>query len=127
RLFDSGIAIGPDLTGAQRTNIDYVLLNLIDPSSSISNDFRMQIIETTDGRIVTGLLVGESDNAITVQTATEKLVIPAIEIEQRVVANVSMMPEGLLQRLTPDEVRDLFAYLTGPDQVPLPAAAKSMP
>ena len=126
RLFDSGTAIGPVLTGAQRTNIYYLLLNLIDPSSSISNDFRMQIIETTDGRVVTGLLVGESDNAITVQTATGKLVVPAIEIEQRVASNASMMPEGLLQHLTPDEVRDLFAYITGPGQVPLPVDANDV-
>ncbi len=127
RLFDSGTATGPDLTGAQRTNIDYLLLNLIDPSSSISNDFRMQIIETTDGRVVTGLLVGESDNAITMQTATEKIVVPTTEIEQRVISKVSMMPEGLLQSLTPDEVRDLLAYVTGPDQVPLPVEADGVP
>lgn len=127
RLFDSGTVTGPDLTGAQRTNIDYLLLNLIDPSSSISNDFRMQIIETTDGRVVTGLIVSESDNAISVQTATEKLVIPAIEVEQRVISQVSMMPEGLLQRLRPDEVRDLFAYITGPGQVPFPPDAEGVP
>lgn len=53
--------------------------------------------------------------------------IAAIEIEQRVVSKVSMMAEGLLQRLTPDEVRDLFAYLTGPDQVSFPADANSVP
>ena len=118
RLFDAGGVIGPDLTGAQRTNIDYLLLNLIDPSSSISKDFQMQIIETTDGRVVTGLVVAESENAVTIQTPNDKVVIPANEIEQQVASGVSMMPEGLLQRLTPDEVRDLFAYLSGPDQVP---------
>lgn len=118
RLFDAGAAIGPDLTGAQRTNIDYLLLNLIDPGSSISKDFQMQIIETTDGRIVTGLIVAENDNAVTIQTPTEKIVIPSHEIEQRVASDVSMMPEGMLPRLTYDEVRDLFAYLSGPEQVP---------
>lgn len=117
RLFDAGAAIGPDLTGAQRTNIDYLLLNLIDPSSSVSKDFQMQIIETTAGLTVTGLVVAENENAVTIQTPNEKVVIPASEIEQRVASGVSMMPEGMLQRLTPDEVRDLFAYLTGPDQV----------
>jgi hypothetical protein len=45
-------------------------------------------------------------------------VIPLNEIEQRVASGVSMMPEGMMQRLTADEVRDLFAYLSGPDQVP---------
>jgi len=118
RLFDAGATIAPDLTGAQRTNIDYLLLNLIDPSSSISKDFQMQIIETTDGRVVTGLVVAESENAVTIQTPNDKVVIPANEIEQRVASGVSMMPEGMLQRLTYEEVRDLFAYLSGPRQVP---------
>ena len=118
RFFDAGTAIGPDLTGAQRTNIHYLLLNLIDPGASISNDFKMVIIETTNGRVVTGLVVAETENAVTIQTANEKVVIPAGEIEQRIASGVSMMPEGLLQRFTSEEVRDLFAYLTGPDQVP---------
>ena len=117
RLFDAGTPIGPDLTGAQRTNIDYLLLNLIDPSASISKDFQMQVIEKTDGRIITGLVIAESENAITIQTANEKVAVPLKEIEHRVASGVSMMPEGLLQRLKPDEVRDLFSYLTGSAQV----------
>ena len=113
RLFDAGTPIGPDLTGSQRINIDYLLLNLIDPSASISKDFQMQVIEKTDGRILTGLVIAESENAITIQTANEKVAVPLKEIEHRVASGVSMMPEGLLQRLRPDEVRDLFTYLTG--------------
>jgi putative heme-binding domain-containing protein len=116
RLFDAGTAIGPDLTGAQRNNVDYLLLNLIDPGSSISIEFRMQVIETIDGRVVSGLVIAESDNAITVQTANEKVVIPAVEVERREQSGGSMMPEGLLQHLSSDEVRDLFAYLMGGDQ-----------
>jgi putative heme-binding domain-containing protein len=83
----------------------------------------MQLIETTDGRVVSGLVVAESDNALTVQTANEKVVIPTAEVERRVQTGTSLMPEGLLQQLSPDEVRDLFAYLTGPEQVP-PASEK---
>jgi putative heme-binding domain-containing protein len=76
----------------------------------------MEVIETTDGRVVTGLVVEEGDNAISIQTANEKVVIPAGEIERRSESGVSMMPEGLIQQLSPSEVRDLFAYLTGADQ-----------
>jgi putative heme-binding domain-containing protein len=118
QLFGEGAAIGPDLTGAQRTNVDYLLVNLVDPSSSISRDFQMEVIETAEGRIVTGLVVAESDHAITVQTPNEKVVIPRAEIERRVESGVSMMPEGLLQPLAIDEIRDLFAYLMGERQTP---------
>jgi putative membrane-bound dehydrogenase-like protein len=121
RLFDSGTALGPDLTGAQRTNLDYLLLNLLDPSSSIAKDYQLQVVTTSDGRVVTGLLAGESDNAVAIQTGTERIIVPISDIEKRSVSGVSMMPEGLLQHLQPDEIRDLFGYLMGPDQVDLPS------
>ena len=120
RVFDSGTLIGPDLTGAQRTNVDYLLQNLLDPSASISKDYQMQIVATTNGRVITGLLVEESDNAITVQTSTEKVIVPRNEIEEQKISDVSMMPEGILQKMTHDEVRDLFAYLMGSEQVVIP-------
>lgn len=120
RLFDSGTLIGPDLTGAQRTNVDYLLQNLLDPSASISKDYQMQIVATTNGRVITGLLIEESDNAITIQTATEKVIVPRDEIEEQKISDVSMMPEGILQKMTHDEVRDLFAYLMGSEQVVIP-------
>jgi len=113
RLFGDGGAIGPDLTGSQRTNIDYLLLNIVDPSASISKDFQMEVIETTDGRVITGMIAAETASAITVQTTNEKIVIPVSEVERRVQSNVSMMPEGLLAGLKPTEVHDLFAYLVG--------------
>ena len=124
RLFGDGSAIGPDLTGSQRTNIDYLLLNIVDPSASISKDFQMEVIETTDGRVVTGMIVAETASAITVQTTNEKIVIPTSELERRVQSNVSMMPEGLLAGFKPAEVHDLFAYLVGSGQ---PASNNSSP
>jgi putative heme-binding domain-containing protein len=71
KLFDAGGAIGPEITGAQRTNLDYLLENLIDPSAAVARDFQMQIIQTTGGRVITGLVVAESENAVTVQTLNE--------------------------------------------------------
>lgn len=118
RLFDAGGNIGPDITGSQRTNIDYLLENLIDPNAAVSKDFQMEVIETAAGRVVTGLVISESDGVLTVQTANEKLVVPVDEIEFRTQSPVSMMPEGMLQQLSREQVRDLFAYLTGSAQVP---------
>ena len=100
--------------------MDYLLQNLLDPSASISKDYQMQIVATTNGRVITGLLVEESDNAITVQTSTEKVIVPRNEIEEQKISDVSMMPEGILQKMTHDEVRDLFAYLMGSEQVVIP-------
>jgi putative heme-binding domain-containing protein len=119
KLFDSGGAIGPDITGSQRQNLDYLLENLVDPSGAVVRDYQMQIIETKGGRVITGLVVAESKSAVTIQTVNEKVVVPADEIEDRVTSPVSMMPDGMLQKLSSEQVRDLVAYVTGTNQVPL--------
>ncbi|MCY2986240.1 MAG: c-type cytochrome [Planctomycetota bacterium] len=121
KLFGEGGAIGPDITGAQRTNIDYVLENLVDPSSAVAKDFQMELIRTESGRVITGMIVDESDSAITIQTTNEKVVLPKSEIEERSLSKVSMMPDGLLQTLTNDQIRDLIGYLGSPMQVDLPS------
>ena len=120
RMFGSGGMIGPEITGSQRTNLDYVLENLIDPSAAVAKDFQMEIILTDAGRVITGLIVDESDQALTIQTANERLIVPKPEIERRTLSQVSMMPDGLLQTLSNDQVRDLIGYLASPAQVEPP-------
>lgn len=122
KLFDVGGTIGPDITGSQRQNLDYLLENLVDPSGAVVRDYQMQIIETTGGRIITGLVVAESKAAVTIQSVNEKVIVPVDEIESRAVSSVSMMPDGLLQKLSPEQIRDLVAYVAGPTQVPLQEA-----
>lgn len=120
RLFDAGGNIGPDITGSQRTNIDYLLETLLDPSAAVAKDFQMQVIETQGGRVITGLVVAENAAAVTIQTANEKIVVPLNEIEVRAVSSASMMPEGMLQNLSNEQIRNLMAYLSGRNQVALP-------
>jgi putative heme-binding domain-containing protein len=119
KLFDAGGDIGPEITGAQRMNLDYLLENIVDPSASVSRDFRMQIFETKSGRVISGLVVAESNAAVTIRTLNEKVIVPLDEIEQRATSPVSMMPDGMMQKLSADDVRDLIAYLSSPVQVPL--------
>lgn len=121
RLFESGGSIGPDLTGAQRTNLDYVLENLIDPSAAVAKDFQMEIVQTESGRVITGLVIADNETALTIQTAKERIVVPAAEIAERRTSGVSMMPDGQLNQLTFSEVRDLIAYLASPQQIELPS------
>jgi putative heme-binding domain-containing protein len=121
RLFDSGGNIGPDLTGAQRTNLDYLLENLIDPSASVAKDFQVQVIVTESGRSISGLVVAETKTAVTIQTVNETVVVPTAEVESRTRSSASMMPDGTLQQLSAAQVRDLIAYVAGASQVPLSA------
>lgn len=120
RIFGAGGQIGPDITGSQRTNLDYLLQTLIDPSEAVNKDYQMQLLQLIDGRVITELVLSETPAALTIQTVTEKIVVPTTEIEQRKLSPVSLMPDGLLQNLSPEQVRQLLGYLTGPAEVPLP-------
>lgn len=120
KLFDAGKRIGPELTGSQRRNLDYVLANLLDPNAVISRDYRMSVIVTDSGRVVTGIIKAETAQTLTVQTANDLVLIPKDEIEARKRSPVSMMPDGMLQKMKPEEVRDLVRYLASDAQVALP-------
>ncbi|MCA9044069.1 MAG: DUF1080 domain-containing protein, partial [Planctomycetaceae bacterium] len=118
-LYGVGNKVGPDLTGSNRANIDYLASNIVDPSSVMANEYRPTIIATTNGRIVTGLVKAEDKNSITLQTADAPVVIPKAEIEERAVSEQSMMPDDQLKQFTPHQVRSLIAYLQGKQQTPM--------
>ncbi len=120
RLYGEGQQIGPDLTGSDRGNMDYLLGNIVDPSAVVDKDFRMTILLLDDDRVVNGLVVDESDRTLTLQTATEKLTIDRDTVVGRKVTDKSPMPDGILGVLSDNEIRDLIGYLRHPSQVPLP-------
>ncbi len=119
QLFGQGKKIGPDLTGAQRSNIDYLLENIVDPSAVVGKDYRMSRIITNDGRVLSGLITLRSEKAVTIQTQTQLETVPTDEIEKVSETNLSPMPDGMLDNLSPEQIRNLIAYLMQPSQVPL--------
>ena len=118
-LFGEGQKVGPDITGSNRANLDYILENMLDPSAIVGKDYRATIIETKNGQVVSGLIQKETDSAITLRTINDTIVVAKADIEERKLSELSIMPEGQLNTLTPDEVRDLVAYLGSPTQVAL--------
>ncbi len=120
KLFGRGGEIGPDLTGSGRDNLDYVLENIVDPSSTVSADFRMVVVAMRDGRVLNGLVKGQTPRRITLQTQSEAIFLDRSEIESLRPSNASLMPDGLLDTLSALEIRDLIAYLGHPTQVALP-------
>jgi putative membrane-bound dehydrogenase-like protein len=119
-LFDAGGNVGPNLTGSQRANTDYVLTNVLDPNAVVAKEYRMVVIQTTDGRVLNGIVRQEDDLTLGLQTTNELVTLAKDEIEVRNPTALSMMPEGMLIPLGDDELRDLIAYLASPQQVPLP-------
>lgn len=124
QLYGTGQQVGPDLTGAQRSSLDYLLSNIVDPSALVSREYRMSIVVLADGRVLNGLVVSRDDERVVLRTPQERLVLAADDIDEIQTTALSAMPDGLLQNLSQQQVRDLVAYLMSPAQVPLPAGAE---
>ncbi|MDB4766297.1 c-type cytochrome [bacterium] len=120
RLFGYGQDIGPELTGANRSNIDYLLENIVDPSSVVSKNFGMTIIQTVDGQTLNGLVAAKNDKTLSLQTQNELKTILLDDIEGIKQSTMSPMPDGMLDKLSEDQIADLFNYLMQPAQVDLP-------
>jgi putative heme-binding domain-containing protein len=112
RLFDDGLAVGPELTTANRGDLMFLLTSMVDPSAQVRKEFMRYNVLSDDGRIATGLLVEDSDAAVTLLTEkNERVTIARDEIEQIEPSQLSLMPEDILKPLRPQQVRDLFAYM----------------
>ncbi len=120
QLFGQGGRIGPDLTGAQRNNLNYLLENIVDPSATVSKNYHLSIALLHDGRVLSGIVTEQSERTLTLQTISERLVLLRDEIEELRESKLSMMPDRQLDVMTPEHVRDLIGYLMSPSQVPLP-------
>ena len=125
-LFDSGGKVGPDLTGSNRADLEYILQNIVDPNAVIPNEYRTSTVDTKDERVITGIVTKQDDKSVTVVTANEILTLPRGDLRSVRPSEISMMPEGLLANLAAQEVRDLIYYLNRPGQVPLSATPDTL-
>ena len=118
KLNNQGNNIGPDLTKLppEYSKVD-VLEHLLNPSKKIDKKYQSNIIELTSGKVLTGLITEETDDAIKLidnPATPEKITtIPKTEIEARTPSEVSIMPKGVLNKLTREEIFDLLAFVLG--------------
>jgi putative membrane-bound dehydrogenase-like protein len=120
KLFGEGESVGPDLTHADRKDRDYLLVSVVDPSAVIRKEYLAYTVQTTDGRLLTGLIAEQTPGAVTLLDAkNQRTKIPRDKIESMQESPVSLMPEKLLKDLKPQELRDLFSYLQS-DKPPVP-------
>jgi putative membrane-bound dehydrogenase-like protein len=107
-----GGKIGPDLTHANRADSEFLLASIVDPSAIIRKEYLNYEIETADGRLLSGLIGEQSAGIITIISAAgERTTLQPDRIKEVRESALSAMPEGLLQTLRPQELRDLFSYL----------------
>jgi len=120
KLFGEGGNLGPELTGSDRANLDYILQNVLDPSATVGGDYKLVVVAVRDGRLLSGIVREQDTQSVVLQTANERVVISRAEIEEFQSSNESMMPEGLFDKLSEVELRDLISYLASPS-VPAPS------
>ena len=112
RLFAQGGEVGPDLTVHDRTDIESLLLAILNPSAEIREGYENYTVETRDGRSLAGFLVEQNAQSIVLRGLdNQNVVLARSEIAELNPAGLSLMPEGLLDGWKPQQVRDLFAYL----------------
>jgi putative heme-binding domain-containing protein len=112
RLFDDGGAVGPELTGYQRDQMETLLRNIIAPSLEIREGYQMVRILTDDASVLSGFIESQSDDQILVRNIDGQLhTIERAMIESVQPQVLSLMPEGLLDKLDATGLRDLMAYL----------------
>lgn len=125
KLYGQGGAVGPELTGSDRGNIDYLLQNILDPNAILPNDFRLTIFKLKDGRVITGVVAEQTEKMLAIQTPADRQMVERASVAESSTVAVSLMPEGLLPALGEEKARDLFAYLMSQEQVDLPTTAST--
>ncbi|MGE3820729.1 MAG: PVC-type heme-binding CxxCH protein, partial [Isosphaeraceae bacterium] len=117
-----GREYGPNLAGvAKRLDRTKIVQSVIDPNADVDPKYRTTMIVTTDGAIVSGLVVSESADEVEIFDGKAVRKIPVKEIEERALRTQSSMPEGTASTIAPSEFIDLIEYL-GTQNQDVPAA-----
>ncbi len=112
RLFNEGGTLGPDLTGYDRNNINYLVLNIVDPNADIREGYVNYRIVKKDGGTLMGTIVNRGGETITLKSFSgEKYTIINDQIKTMEAQQTSLMPERLVDNLTDQQLRDLFSYI----------------
>lgn len=112
KLFHKGGNIGPDLTPYQRGNLDTLLISVINPNAEIREGFEYVSLKTTDGRSLSGFLTDQDTQVVALRGMTgEDIRVERSGVKSLEPMGRSLMPEGLLQGMSDQQLRDFFAYL----------------
>ncbi len=112
RLFDGGGPIGPDLTGYQRDMLQVLLLNVVAPNLEVREGYQSYAVLTNDDQLITGFIENQNDQQVVLRAVDgQSHIIQRSEITEIKPQAQSLMPEGLLDKLTEQQLSDLFAYL----------------
>ena len=111
-MFDGGGQIGPSLTGYQRDQLATLALNIVGPNLEVREGYQSYALLTDSGQLLTGYIEQDSPDQVTLRAVDGlSYTIERDRIESMKPQPQSLMPEGLLDSLSDQQIRDLFAYL----------------
>lgn len=116
KLNGQGSNVGPDLTKlpAEYSKVD-VLEHILNPSKKIEKKYQSNVMTLTSGKVVTGMVLEETGDELKIidnPSAPDRITaIAKSEIEERALSDISIMPKGVLNKLTREEILDLLAYV----------------
>ena len=112
QLFGEGADLGPDLTGYERTHLDNMLLNIVDPNMGIREGYTLFQFTTEDERTLLGYIQDRDATQVKLRDpAGQTTTLAQNRIREERPIKTSLMPEGLLNGLSDQQLKDLFAYL----------------
>ncbi|MDA1273442.1 MAG: c-type cytochrome [Verrucomicrobia bacterium] len=112
KISGAGNSVGPDLTDIYRKSAETLLQDILDPNAAVNTEFLSYGAETADGELITGLLISETDELITLrEPGGKETTLPRRGIEKLTSSGLSLMPEELESGLRPQDVADLISYL----------------
>jgi len=112
RLGSDGFAIGPDLAGARSGGKEKLLVNILDPNREVPPNYFGYVVESKEGESLTGLIVNETASSVTVrQPLGVEVVVPRSQIARMQASKLSLMPEGLEEGLTSQDLADLVDFI----------------
>jgi putative heme-binding domain-containing protein len=127
KIYGEGQDVGPEITSNGRNDFDQLLSNIFDPSLVIGPGYQATTVATTEGRVLTGLLVEHGADRVVIKLQGGKVEsIPRTQIDEIKTSPVSLMPEDIEQQLTLQEIADLCAFLCL-DKPPSDPTAKPLP
>ncbi|MEY3459316.1 MAG: hypothetical protein RL215_2473 [Planctomycetota bacterium] len=109
----AGGLVGPDMISlGASAQPDYLLESLLDPNAKVKENYHTTVLATVSGQVIAGVQIQKSDKAVTLRTAENQVVVvPTGEIEETG-QGVSLMPEGLVDALTDEDLASLVRFLS---------------
>jgi putative membrane-bound dehydrogenase-like protein len=127
-LFGEGNKIGPDLTGSERRNTEFLITSIVDPSAVIRNEYVAYVAATSNGRLLTGLIVEATPKTVTlVDAKNERTTLARDDIDELRPSPQSLMPEKILDDLDEQQIRDLLSYIQADSAVSASSGRQAKP